>query len=307
MKAMAKANVYWLILFTLITLTRLPLAGADLVDAPTAAAHAEMQAGTSNAAGDADGISETAPVTVAEPHSTTHANPRPQPPDDPCLPRLYRDWQELGLYDPDKSGSRFSGIRLLIDRSQFMLTVEGILPDGSTEDVYFTHIGLGDVNSPTPAGTFVINHIYCYPDVVYFDPDLGPVPHLYKGFLAPLLVCDREGRCRRFRQLGLHGFDSSIYPDPNQPIEQTFGPVSGGCIRVPEPCKLKALLIRLVGVGTLKQNERGCYHWLNQPVEVVIDGRYPGFDDEAGLTSLFSNGLIQVHRGLKSFFGLFRP
>jgi hypothetical protein len=255
------------------------------------------------------GIASASATAVAVAHPTVEiaAAPRLQPPDDPCLPLLYRDWQELGLYDPEESGSRFNAVRLLIDRSQFMLTVEGILPDGSTEDVYFTHIGLGDLNTPTPAGRFFINHLYCYPDVVYFDPDLGPIPHLYNGFLAPLLACDKAGRCRRFRQLGLHGFDSSVYPDSYQLIDQTYGPVSGGCIRVPEPCKLKALLISLVGVGPLMQNERGCYHWLNQPVEIVIDGQYPGFDDDAGLSSLLSNGLIHVHRGLQGFLGLFRP
>ena len=168
----------------------------------------------------------------------------------PCLPRLYRNWQELGVANAEAdSRHRYHQIKLFIDRSHFLLTVAGVTADGSTEEIYWTHIGLGDVTSPTPAGRFLVNHIYCYPDVLYFDPDGGQVPHLYNGLLAPLMVCNRQGKCHRFRGLGLHGFDVSTFPNADQLIDQTYGPVSGGCIRVPHPCRLKALLVRLIGVG----------------------------------------------------------
>ncbi len=303
MKVTTNAKRYGIMLLLLTVLIGVPCIGADLVAVPKAEGE-DKQAEAVSPLNNNDG-KLAPPVAVAtEQASGPPSAARPQPPDDPCLPRLYHDWQELGVNDTEEGGRRYSAVRLLIDRSQFMLTVEGILPDGSTEDVYFTHIGLGDLHSRTPAGRFFINHLFCYPDVVYFDPDLGPVPHLYKGFLAPLMVCNRAGRCRRYRQLGLHGFDSSIFPDSYQLIEQTYGPVSGGCIRVPEPCELKAILISLVGVGPIKQNERGCYHWLKQPVEVLIDGQYPGFDDDDGLLSSVGDGL---NRGLKRILGLFRP
>lgn len=234
--------------------------------------------------------------------------PIPQPPEDPCLPRLYRDWRELSLADSEAElHSRFRKVKLLVDRSHFLLTVEGVASDGSTEEVYWTHIGLGEATTPTPAGRFFVNHIYCYPDVMYFDPDTGPVPRLYKGLLAPIMICTKDGQCRRYRELGLHGFDASAYPHCDQLIDQTYGPVSGGCIRVPHPCVLKALLIRLVGIGPLRKNDRGCYHWLNHPIEVVIEGEYPWFGGEEGLPSLFSNGLTRMHKGLRSFIGFFKP
>lgn len=306
MMVTTKATHCRIMLLLLVVLIGVPQAGADLVAVPKVQRQ-DNQAGTAAPHETHEGTLETPPPVAADHSAEPSAAALPQPPDDPCLPRLYHDWEELGANDAEEGGRRYRAVRLLIDRSQFMLMVEGILPDGSTEDVYFTHIGLGDLHTRTPAGRFFINHLYCYPDVVYFDPDLGPIPHLYNGFLAPLMVCNGEGQCRRFRQLGLHGFDSSVYPESYDLIEQTYGPVSGGCIRIPEPCELKAILIRLVGVGPLKQNERGCYHWLKKPVEVIIDGQYPGFDDKAGLSSLVGNGLSSVRRRLKGILGLFGP
>ena len=232
----------------------------------------------------------------------------PKPPEDPCLPRLFHNWQELGLTGHEADEEReFRSIKLLIDRSNFMLTVVEESQDGSLDEVYRTHIGLGDTETPTPAGRFIINHVYCYPDVVYFDANGEAVPRLYKGFLAPLMRCDKAGKCTRFRALGIHGFDASAYPDSDQYYEQTCGPVSGGCIRVPDPCELKELLIRLVGVGPTRKNDRGCYHWLNHPVEVLIDGEYPWFNEDSTVGSLFSNGLTRVHSGLRRVLGLFSP
>ncbi|MFH1117517.1 MAG: L,D-transpeptidase [Pseudomonadota bacterium] len=301
-----KATLCRIMILLLPVLMGVPHAEADLVVVPKAQRQ-HNEAETAPPSNNHEGKPETYPPAAGDHAPGPPPAALPQPPDDPCLPRLYHDWEELGANGTEEGGRRYRAVRLLIDRSQFMLTVEGILPDGSTEDVYFTHIGLGDLQSRTPAGRFFINHLYCYPDVVYFDPALGPIPDLYNGFLAPLMVCNREGQCRRFRELGLHGFDASVYPESYDLVEQTYGPVSAGCIRVPEPCELKAILIRLVGVGPLKQNGRGCYHWLKKPVEVIIDGQYPGFDDGAGLSSYVGNGLRSVRKGLKGILGLFGP
>lgn len=306
MKASIRKKQYWCMLVVLAALAGTAPSAAEPVDVLRATQNDTLAGTETPVRNDHDGIAP-APEDMPDSSFTAPADPPPEPPEDPCLPSLYRNWHEPGLYDQEQRTRRFNAVRLLIDRSQFMLTVEGILPDGSTEDLYFTHIGLGDTDSPTPAGLFFINHIYCYPDVVYFDPDLGPIPHLYDGFLAPLLVCDKTGKCTRFRELGLHGFDASVFPDSYQMVDQRYGPVSGGCIRVPDPCKLKALLVGLVGVGPLKRNDRGCYHWLKQPVEVVISGEYPYLDEGADVSSWFGSGLRQVRRGLQGFFGMFRP
>ncbi len=244
-----------------------------------------------------------APPSAMEPPA--HRTNVPVAPEDPCLPALYTNWREFG--QDDQSGSRpgFQGLRIFIDRLNFELVVDGIRKDDSVEEIYRTHVALGDMNSPTPGGRFVINHIYCYPDVVYFDAQGERVPGLYNGFFAPLLVCDEHGRCQRFRELGLHGFQASAIPIGRHISPATFGAVSAGCIRVPDPCKLKRVLIRGLGVGALKQNDRGCYHWLKKPIAVVIGDRYPG-KDEPDLVSIFEQGLTQVGEGLKSLFDAFR-
>ncbi len=49
----------------------------------------------------------------------------PKPPDDPCLPPLYKDWHELSLDYMDRtSGQSRLGLKIIIDRSTFRLTME---------------------------------------------------------------------------------------------------------------------------------------------------------------------------------------
>jgi L,D-transpeptidase catalytic domain len=190
---------------------------------------------------------------------------------DPCLPTEFGNWQEASL----NAGQifplkRFKNIRIVIDREVFSLKLEGIANDGAAEVLYETRVALGVPDAPTPLGRFVINHVYCYPDVLFFTDAHEAVPDLYDGFLAPLQRCDSRGNCSRYRELGIHGFKASAYPNPDEIITDPFGPVSGGCIRVPDPCRFKSALIRLVGIGPPKKNERGWYHWLERPVEVTI-------------------------------------
>jgi hypothetical protein len=232
----------------------------------------------------------------------------PGPPDDPCLPPLYKDWREFSLnyldQHPEAKGSTF---RIIIDRSTFRLTAECSRPDGSVDEVYESDVGLGDINSPTPAGQFVINHVYCYPDVMFFGWKNQRVPALYNGFFAPLLLCDEAGRCRRYRELGIHGFEPSARPDPRNIRPETSGAVSGGCIRLPDPCRLKYTLISMVGVGDLKKDDRGFYYWLKRPVEVLIVGEYPGGEEYFNVVSAFEKGLSHVQDGLRSFLDMFSP
>ncbi len=244
------------------------------------------------------------PLTPGTPSLDTAS----EPPNDPCLPSLYKDWREFSA-DPQAESLRiaFPQVRILIDRSTFELTLEGVQGDASAQELYRTPVALGDLNSPTPEGRFVLNHIYCYPDVVFFDEASGKVPNLYRGFFAPVLACDETGHCERFRELGIHGFDASAHPRPQGIVPATNGPVSGGCIRVPDPCKLKQELIRVVGVGPIKKNDRGCYHWLKKPVEVVISGYYPGTGEPVTIVSILQEGLQQVRNGLKGFFEVFLP
>jgi len=242
---------------------------------------------------------------------TSQAPQTPQvlePPDDHCLPPLYRDWQELSLDTRQTSEKKRSArVRIIIDRPNFLLTVQTIDLDGSAETIYRTHVALGTPDSPTPEGTFIVNHVYCYPDVVYFAPDQTQIKNLYEGFFAPLLLCDDTRRCQRFRDLGIHGYDSSAFPQSQQTPHGRYGPLSSGCIRVPDPCTLKTILVRFVGVGPVKKNDRGCYHWLKNPVDVVIEGDYPWIDGEATIASILQQGLLQVQKGLQSLFGALGP
>jgi hypothetical protein len=199
----------------------------------------------------------------------------------------------------------FAAFRIHIDRSNFEMTFEGIHRDDSVEEIYRTHVGVGDTESPTPQGRFLINHVYCYPDVVLFDASGEPVPEVYGGFFAPILLCDEQGRCERHRELGMHGFHHPGASDPQVTPVNTYGAISAGCIRLPDPCKFKASLIRLVGIGPMKRNDRGSYHWLNKPVEVIIDGAYPGGEEELTLLSLIREGAAQVQGGLKSVLDIF--
>jgi hypothetical protein len=229
-------------------------------------------------------------------------------PEDPCLPPLYRNWQELSREKTESQEiRRFARVRIVIDRSNFQLTVEGIGSDGSAEQVYRTHVALGGPDSPTPEGSFIVNHVYCYPDVAYFGPDKDQIVNLYKGFFAPLLLCDDARHCNRFRDLGMHGYDASAYPGFHQTSQRSYGPLSGGCIRIPDPCAVKTLLISLVGVGPVKKNDRGSYHWLKTPVEVVIGGEYPWMEGEVTLLSILHQGLRQVKEGIRGMLEIFGP
>lgn len=248
---------------------------------------------------------EEVPKPEDSPQISDSTEEPPTPPEDPCLTPLYRNWREFSQDAREADNLKFDRIRIVIDRTHFVLVVEGVMRDGSTEALYQTPVALGSEHSPTPAGEFVINHIYCYPDVTYFDPKLGEVPGLYKGFFAPLLLCDERGHCGRYRELGLHGYDAAAYP---RPITQTtYGPASAGCIRVSDPCKLKTLLIRLVGVEPLKKDDRGCYHWLHRPVEVLIEGDYPWMDEDSSLEAMVSRGLKKIQTGLEYVLGLAAP
>ncbi len=197
--------------------------------------------------------------------------------------------------------------RISLDRATFTLKFQGLRRDKSAETVYQSECGIGEVDSPTPQGRFIINHVYSYPDAAFFGESGEPHRGLYNGFFAPLLACDDDGLCQRFQDLGIHGFNPSAYPDPAAIRPETCGAVSGGCIRVPDPCKFKTTLIRLVGIGPPKKNDRGVYHWLNKPVEVVISGNYPGTKDFGTLVSLFEQGLSQVRDGLKNLINGFGP
>lgn len=225
--------------------------------------------------------------------------------DDPCLPPLYKDWQEFSFDNQKNSHSKYAAFRIVIDRSSFQLFLEAIKSDGTVDELYRTHVGLGDVSSPTPEGLFLINHIYCYQDVMFFEQTGDKIPGLYNGFFAPLLSCDEKGRCNRFRDLGIHGFDASARPNARMTAADTYGAISAGCIRLPDPCRFKAEVIKSIGIGPLKKNDRGSYHWLNKPVQVAIVGNYPGVEDQATLVSVFQQGLEQIHEGIKNFFGIF--
>jgi hypothetical protein len=236
------------------------------------------------------------------------SQPKIEIPEDPCLPGLYKDWQEMSVDSQEREvRNGLSHCRITIDRSSFQLWLEAIRRDGSVDEIYRTHVGLGDVNSPTPEGNFVINHIYCYPDVVYFDASGKKVPGLYNGFFAPLLLCEDRKHCRRYHDLGIHGFQGSAARRHNVAVASlaTYGAISAGCIRVSDPCRLKSELIRLVGIGPVKKDDRGTYHWLARPVEVVITGYYPGTEDQTTLASIFEQSLEQVHGGIKDLLSLF--
>ncbi len=217
-----------------------------------------------------------------------------QAPNDPCLPPLYRDWSEAAAHNEvTHPGSKFADAKILIDLADFQLILEGILPDGSRKVVYRTEVGVGEPYTPTPEGRFFINHVYCYPDVTFFTGDSGKIPALYNGFFAPLLACDKQGNCRRYREMGIHGFNGSAHPRPKEINVETVGAVSNGCVRLPDPCAFKAALIRLVGVGPIRKDERGSYHWLNQPVEVAIT------EGEPALVSIVRQGLQFLRSGIE--------
>jgi hypothetical protein len=229
-----------------------------------------------------------------------------QTPDDPCLQNEYNDWREFSLAEHHINSIALDRqIRLHIHRNSFILSLEVVEGDNPTMEIYFTTVGLGDLSSPTPVGSFVINHIYCYPDVVFFDSSSEKVSELYNGFFAPLLLCEnRVGRCARYNDLGIHGFRASAIPGSSPIRPETYGAVTGGCIRLPDPCSFKKELIRNVGVGPVRKNERGSYHWLKRPVEVIIEGAYPGTDDDVTIADIVQDGLSHIRAGVRSMLEL---
>jgi hypothetical protein len=229
----------------------------------------------------------------------------PNPPDDPCLPSLYKDWGEFSFDHRDHDSGSCSNLKIVIDRSAFRLTIECEKPDGTVDELYESEVGLGDLNSPTPAGRFLINHIYCYPDVVFFSSKNERIPSLYNGFFAPLLLCETGGRCRRYNDLGIHGFQPSAHPHPSGINRETTGAVSAGCIRIPDPCRLKHTLIGKVGIGDLHKDDRGFYYWLQHPVQVEIIGDYPGQEEYLNLVNLFERSLTQVQEGMRNLLDMF--
>jgi hypothetical protein len=200
---------------------------------------------------------------------------------------------------------RYLAYRVVIERPRFELRIEAIRKDHSLDVLYRTHVGLGDAHSPTPEGRFVLNHLYPYPDVLYFDVNSNPVQGLYKGFFAPLSLCDGKGKCRRYRDMGIHGYEPKARDGRSARFTDTYGAISAGCVRVPDPCKFKTELIKLVGVGPLKSDDRGSYHWLRRPVEVIITDVDPDVEESLTLVSVFQQSIEQVQNGIKDIFSLF--
>lgn len=229
-----------------------------------------------------------------------------QAPNDPCLPCDHNDWREFSLAERHANPVLAQRkVILRIHRNNFILTLQAIDGEAPPIEIYQTAVGLGDLNSPTPTGSFLINHIYCYSDVVFFDSSSEKVPGLYNGCFAPLLLCDKGGeRCARFNDLGIHGFRASAIPNPSATNPDTYGPVSGGCIRLPDPCSFKKELIRHVGVGPVRRNERGSYHWLNKPVDVIIEGTYPGMDDDVTIADVVQQGFTHITGAFWSILGI---
>ncbi len=226
------------------------------------------------------------------------------PPNDPCLPPLYTDWQELSAEEQGTRRREFVAFRIVINRTSFLLSFEGLRRDRSVQQIYSTYVGLGDLSTPTPEGHFIINHIYCYPDVLYFDPSSEKVAGLYNGFFAPILACDERGHCSRYRELGIHGYNKRGAAG-RRSTSHTYGAISAGCIRVPDPCRFKTEMVKYVGIGPIKQNERGTYHWLSKPIQVTIADRYPEPEEDMTLASILQQSLEQVQGGIKDILNLF--
>ena len=184
-----KAGPGWLLLFCMLLLL---LVGFDLFTGP-----------------DLDSPEEAAfSVPTPDSHARSGKAGKPQdsdipepllPPDDPCLPSIFKGWEELSIQSSFlEPQDRYVAARIVVDLENFHLVLEGIRPDGTVEPVYETDVGVGDPYTPTPQGRFLINHVYCYPDVLFYDQARREIPSLYKGFFAPVLFCDEEGSCKRF-------------------------------------------------------------------------------------------------------------
>jgi hypothetical protein len=229
-------------------------------------------------------------------------------PYDPCLPGLYRDWREFSVdHVQFRKKHAIVGARILIDRMRCQLRILALIADKSSRETYAGNIAVGAIRSPTPRGSFTINHIYCYPDVMYFASDSQPLANLYRGLLAPLQLCDGFGRCERYNELGLHGFELSAHPNPETIQPGLFGPISSGCVRIADPCAFKRHLIALVGVGKVLRNDRGTYHWLNKNVQVEIFDQESEIDETITLAKMLEEGITSIGAGLKSVMNIFGP
>jgi hypothetical protein len=92
-----------------------------------------------------------------------------------------------------------------------------------------------------------------------------------------------------------------VFPVPGAIRPGAEGHSSGGCIRLPDPCAFKKALTRSARLGPLRKNERGSYHWLERPIEVLI------YDDKATILSLLEEGIGLVSRRVGSALGLLGP
>lgn len=216
--------------------------------------------------------------------------------DDPCLPPLYNDWEEFSSYSEDyRRNNNMAGARIVIDLVNFRMVLEAVIRDGTTRAIIEQNIAVGDPKTPTPVGSFIMNHIYCYPDVLFFGDGSTPVHGLYNGFFAPLLVCDENANCRRFNELGLHGYHATaLTSDSVSMSPSTFGALSAGCVRISDPCSFKMELIRVVGIGPLKKNDRGSYHWLKKPVQVVVKGEESPYAEGETIASILKNSISNL-------------
>ena len=212
--------------------------------------------------------------------------------DDPCLPSLYNDWGEFSdEMEEHRRSNRIVGARISIDPTNYQICLEALLENGSIKEIIRQNAAVGDRKTPTPEGFFFINHIYCYPDVLFFGENSTPVRGLYGGFFAPLLLCDENRNCKRFNNLGLHGFQAAHHPNPGAIVPSTIGAVSAGCVRLSDPCGFKMELIRIVGIGSLRKNDRGYYHWLKMPVQVVVHGNEIQDADQTTIVSILENSI----------------
>lgn len=240
--------------------------------------------------------------TPANQTNENDKSPEVKTPDDPSLPSLYKDWSEFSADSEEyRRKNRIAGARIVINLQSYNLVLEAISDNGDTKSVVSQNVGVGNIQSPTPEGEFIINHIYCYPDVLLFDANSNPVPGVYDGFFAPLLVCDGKSNCRRVKELGLHGFQGKFYPNFAGINPGTSGAVSAGCVRIPNPSSFKMELIRVVGIGPIKKNERGSFHWLKKPIPVVVRG-YDYDQEMPTLVSIIEQSISSIGGELHNIF-----
>ena len=223
--------------------------------------------------------------------------------DDPCLPALYKDWSEFSIDMEDyRRSNQIVGATISIDPRNYQIRLEAILSNGGKKEIVRQNVAVGDPKTPTPDGFFIINHIYCYPDVLFFPENSKPIKGLYRAFFAPLHLCDQGRNCRRFNHLGLHGFHAAYHPNSGSINQQTFGAVSAGCVRISDPCSFKMELIRVIGIGSLRKNDRGCYHWLKKPVQVVVREEEIHHDNQTTIASILEESISTLGLEFSNIF-----